>query len=65
VVRAARRGGMRGPVSARRAFAAAAGGDARAMAVVAEEVVDGRLAAGTELAWGQLMTVLPTAPSPS
>src|SRR6266699_4890732 len=121
VVRAARRGGMRGPVSARRVFAAAAAGDARAMAVVAEEaqliakaicavisvvdpdlivlgggigrapgfaeavtreleqiapvmpairvsalgtdaVVDGCLAAGTELAWGQVMTVLPTGP---
>ena len=37
VVRAARRGGMRGPVSARRVFEAAAGGDERAMAVVAEE----------------------------
>ena len=124
VVRAARRGGMRGPVSARRVFAAAAAGDARAMAVVAEEaqliakticavisvvdpdlivlgggigrapgfakavtreleqiapvmpairvsalgtdaVVDGCLAAGTELAWGQVMTVLPTAPEGS
>jgi hypothetical protein len=122
VVRAARRGGMRGPVSARRVFEAAAGGDERAMAVVAEEaqliakticavitvvdpdlivlggigrapgfaevvtseleriapvmpairvsalgtdaVVDGCLAAGTELAWSQVMTVLPTAPSP-
>jgi predicted NBD/HSP70 family sugar kinase len=37
VVRAARRGGMRGPVSARRVFEAAAAGDQRAMAVVAEE----------------------------
>ena len=37
VVRAARRGGMRGPVSARRVFAAAEGGDERAAAVVAEE----------------------------
>jgi predicted NBD/HSP70 family sugar kinase len=37
IVRAARRGGMRGPVSARRVFAAAAGGDERAAAVVAEE----------------------------
>jgi predicted NBD/HSP70 family sugar kinase len=37
VVRAARSGGMRGPVSARRVFAAAAAGDERAMAVVAEE----------------------------
>jgi len=119
-VRAARRGGMRGAVSARRVFAAAAAGDERAMAVVAEEarliakticavvsvvdpdlivlgggigrapgfaeavtvelehiapvmpairvsalgtdaVVDGCLASGTELAWGQVMTVLPTA----
>jgi predicted NBD/HSP70 family sugar kinase len=120
VVRAARHGGMRGPVSARRVFAAAAAGDERAMAVVADEarliakticavitvvdpdlivlgggigrapgfaelvtgeleriapvmpairvsalgtdaVVDGCLAAGTELAWGRVMTVLPTA----
>jgi predicted NBD/HSP70 family sugar kinase len=37
VVRAARRAGMRGPVSARRVFAAAAAGDARATAVVAGE----------------------------
>ncbi len=37
VVRAARRAGMRGPVSARRVFAAAAAGDARAAAVVAGE----------------------------
>jgi predicted NBD/HSP70 family sugar kinase len=37
VVRAARRAGLRGPVSARRVFAAAAAGDARAAAVVAEE----------------------------
>jgi predicted NBD/HSP70 family sugar kinase len=37
VVRAARRGGLRGPVSARRVFAAAAAGDARAAAVVAGE----------------------------
>src|SRR5580698_6365481 len=37
VVRAARRGGMRGPVSARRVFEAAAAGDERAIAVVAEE----------------------------
>jgi predicted NBD/HSP70 family sugar kinase/predicted transcriptional regulator len=117
IVRAARRGGMRGPVSARRVFAAAAKGDERATAVVAEEarlvaqticavitvvdpdlivlgggigraqgfaesvgqeleriapvmpairvsalgtdaVVDGCLAAGAELAWGQVMTVL-------
>jgi predicted NBD/HSP70 family sugar kinase/predicted transcriptional regulator len=122
IVRAARRGGMRGPVSARRVFEAAASGDERATAVVAEEarlvakaicvvvtvvdpelivlgggigrapgfaeavseeleriapvmpvirvsalgtdaVVDGCLAAGTELAWGQVMTALPTAPS--
>jgi predicted NBD/HSP70 family sugar kinase len=120
VVRAARRGGMRGPVSARRVFEAAAAGDARARAVVAEEarlvakticavitvvdpdlivlgggigqapgfaesvtaeldritpvmpaikvsalgtdaVTDGCLAVGTELAWSQLMTALPTA----
>jgi predicted NBD/HSP70 family sugar kinase len=117
IVRAARRGGMRGPVSARRVFAAAANGDERAVAVVAEEarlvaqticavvtvvdpdlivlgggigrahgfaesvgreleriapvipairvsalgtdaVVDGCLAAGAELAWGQVITVL-------
>jgi predicted NBD/HSP70 family sugar kinase len=115
VVRAARHGGMRGPVSAQRVFEAAAGGDERAMAVVAQEarlvarticavitvvdpelivlgggigrapgfaeavaaelepiapvmpairvsalgtdaVVDGCLAAGTELAWSQVMT---------
>ncbi|MBV9095037.1 MAG: ROK family protein [Streptosporangiaceae bacterium] len=37
IVRAARRGGMRGPVSARRVFTAAGAGDQRAMAVVAEE----------------------------
>ena len=37
VVRAARRAGMRGPVSARSVFAAAARGDTRAAAVVAEE----------------------------
>ncbi len=37
VVRAARRAGLRGPVSARRVFAAAAAGDARAAAVVADE----------------------------
>jgi predicted NBD/HSP70 family sugar kinase len=120
VVRAARRGGMRGPVSARRVFEAASGGDRLAVTVVAEEarliakticavvtvvdpdlivlgggigrapgfaeavtrelegitpvmpairvsalgtdaVVDGCLAAGTELAWGRVMTVLPTA----
>jgi predicted NBD/HSP70 family sugar kinase len=117
VVRAARHGGMRGPVSAQRVFEAAAGGDERAMAAVAEEarlvarticavitvvdpelivlgggigrapgfaeavaaelepiapvmpairvsalgtdaVVDGCLAAGTELAWGRVMTML-------
>lgn len=37
VVRAARRAGMRGSVSARRVFAAAQGGDSRAMDVVAAE----------------------------
>jgi predicted NBD/HSP70 family sugar kinase len=37
VVRAARKAGMRGPVSARSVFAAAARGDARAVAVVADE----------------------------
>jgi predicted NBD/HSP70 family sugar kinase len=37
VVRAARRAGMRGAVSARRVFEAAAAGDRRAMAVVADE----------------------------
>jgi predicted NBD/HSP70 family sugar kinase len=37
VVRAARRAGMRGPVSARRVFAAAQAGDERAAAVVAAE----------------------------
>jgi predicted NBD/HSP70 family sugar kinase len=37
VVRAARRAGLRGQVSARRVFAAAARGDERAAAVVAEE----------------------------
>ena len=37
IVRAARRAGMPGPVSARSVFEAAAGGDARARAVVAEE----------------------------
>ena len=42
VVRAARRAGMRGALSARRVFEAAAAGDARAVAVVAEEA---RLAA--------------------
>ena len=42
VVRAARRAGMRGPLSARRVFEAAGAGDARAAAVVAEEA---RLAA--------------------
>src|SRR5262249_52624427 len=119
---AARRGGMRGPVSARRVFEAAATGDERASAVVAEEArliakticavitvvdpdlivlgggggraprfaragppgleglapgmpasggggrgpdagVDGCRAAGTELAWAGVMTVLPIAPS--
>jgi predicted NBD/HSP70 family sugar kinase len=118
VVRAARRAGMRGQVSARRVFAAAAKGDERATAVVAEEarlvarllcavvtvidprlivlgggigqapgfatevtselrgmspvmpevsvsalgteaVVDGCLAAGTDLAWAQLMAAVP------
>jgi predicted NBD/HSP70 family sugar kinase len=113
---------MRGPVSARRVFEAAAAGDERAQGVVAEEarlvakticavitvvdpelivlgggigrapefaeavtaeldriapvmpairvsalgtdaVTDGCLAAGTELAWGQVMTALPTAGS--
>jgi predicted NBD/HSP70 family sugar kinase len=39
VVRAARRAGMRGQVSARRVFTAAAGGDERAAAVVAEEAL--------------------------
>jgi predicted NBD/HSP70 family sugar kinase len=123
VVRAARQAGLRGPVSARRVFEAAAAGDVRAAAVVAEEarliakaigvivtvvdpemivlgggigqapgfadlvrseldriapvmpaiqvsalgtdaVVDGCLAAGAELAWGQVMMVLAnTAPS--
>ncbi len=37
VVRAARRAGLRGPVSARRVFEAAAAGDERAAAVVADE----------------------------
>ena len=37
IVRAARKAGMRGPVSARSVFAAAARGDQRAVAVVAEE----------------------------
>ena len=123
VVRAARRAGMRGPVSARRVFAAAARGDERAAAVVAQEarlvakavcsvvtvvdpelvvlgggigqapgfaaavtdelrrlapvlpevrvsalgtdaVVDGCLASGTELAWKQLLALLPSAPAP-
>jgi predicted NBD/HSP70 family sugar kinase len=122
VVRAARRAGMRGPVSARRVFTAAAQGDERAAAVVAQEarlvakavcsvvtvvdpelvvlgggigqapgfadavmaelrqfspvlpevrvsalgtdaVVDGCLAAGSELAWRQLTAVLPSAPA--
>ncbi len=120
IVRAARRGGMRGQLSARRVFAAAEGGDERAAAVVAEEarlvaeaicavitvvdpelivlgggigrapgfaeavsrelekiapvlpairvsalgtdaVVDGCLTAGADLAWGRVMTGLPTA----
>ena len=39
VVRAARRAGLRGPVSARRVFAAAAAGDERAAAVVADEAL--------------------------
>jgi predicted NBD/HSP70 family sugar kinase len=119
VVRAARKAGMRGPVTARRVFDAAARGDERAAAVVAEEarlvakaicavitvvdpelivlgggigqapgfadavsgqlqtmaparpavrvsalgsdaVVDGCLAAGSDLAWKRLMTALPT-----
>jgi predicted NBD/HSP70 family sugar kinase len=38
IVRAARRAGLRGPVSARSVFAAAARGDERAAAVVADEV---------------------------
>jgi predicted NBD/HSP70 family sugar kinase len=122
VVRAARRAGIRGPVTARRVFDAAARGDERAAAVVAEEaklvakaicvvitvvdpelivlgggigqapgfadavsghlqtlaparpavrvsalgsdaVVDGCLAAGSDLAWNQLMTALPTGAS--
>jgi predicted NBD/HSP70 family sugar kinase len=37
IVRSARLAGIRGPVSARRVFAAAARGDERAMAIVAEE----------------------------
>lgn len=37
VVRAGRRGGMRGPVSARRVFTAAAAGDPTAAAIVAQE----------------------------
>jgi len=37
VVRAARRAGLRGPVTARRVFQAAAAGDERAVAVVADE----------------------------
>jgi predicted NBD/HSP70 family sugar kinase len=39
IVRAARRAGMRGPVSARDVFAAADRGDARAMTVVADEAL--------------------------
>jgi predicted NBD/HSP70 family sugar kinase len=123
VVRAARRAGMRGPVSARRVFTEAARGEHRAVAVVAQEarlvakaicsvvtvvdpelivlgggigqapgfaaavtaelgrlapvlpevrvsalgtdaVVEGCLASGTELAWKQLMALLPSAPAP-
>jgi predicted NBD/HSP70 family sugar kinase len=119
VVRAGRKAGLRGPVTARRVFDAAARGDERAAAVVAEEarlvakaicavitvvdpelivlgggigqapgfadavsgqlqtlaparpvvrvsalgsdaVVDGCLAAGSDLAWTQLMAALPT-----
>jgi predicted NBD/HSP70 family sugar kinase len=119
VVRAARKAGIRGPVTARRVFDAAARGDDRAAAVVAEEarlvakaicavitvvdpelivlgggigqapgfadavsgqlqtmaparpavrvsalgydaVVDGCLAAGSDLAWNRLMAALPT-----
>jgi predicted NBD/HSP70 family sugar kinase len=117
IVRGARKAGLRGPLSARRVFEAAAAGDQRAVAIVAEEarlaakaicvvvtvvdpelivlgggigrapgfadlvcaeldqmapvrpevlvsalgtdaVVDGCLAAGTELAWGQVVTLL-------
>ncbi|HEV2450699.1 MAG TPA: ROK family protein [Streptosporangiaceae bacterium] len=122
VVRAARKAGMRGPVTARRVFDAAARGDERAVGVVAEEarliakalcvvitvvdpdlivlgggigqapgfadavsahlhtlapvrpmvrvsalgsdaVVDGCLAAGSDLAWKRLMAALPTSSS--
>jgi predicted NBD/HSP70 family sugar kinase len=35
----------------------------RVSALGTDAVVDGCLAAGTELAWGRVMTVLPTAPS--
>ena len=35
----------------------------RVSALGTDAVVDGCLAAGTELAWGQVMTALPTAPS--
>ena len=35
----------------------------RVSALGTDAVIDGCLAAGTELAWGQVMTVLPT-PSP-
>jgi predicted NBD/HSP70 family sugar kinase len=122
VVRAARKAGIRGPVTARRVFDAAARGDDRAAAVVAEEarlvakaicavitvvdpelivlgggigqapgfadavsgqlqtlaparpavrvsalgydaVVDGCLAAGSDLAWNRLMAALPTGAS--
>jgi hypothetical protein len=34
----------------------------RVSALGTDAVVDGCLAAGTELAWGQVMTALPTAP---
>jgi hypothetical protein len=36
----------------------------RVSALGTDAVVDGCLAAGTELAWGQVMAVLPIAPSP-
>ncbi len=35
----------------------------RVSALGTDAVTDGCLAAGTELAWGQVMTVLPTAPT--
>ena len=38
--------------------------DIKVSALGTDAVVDGCLAAGTELAWGQVMTVLPIAPSP-